>query len=222
MSELLKRIIDAKRLELDTFYEADDGRIIERLKDGTEAPTPYYLDSQGVYMEEEEYIEKLKELEHEKRKEYLAHQEKLRQEAAERKKQEQQQEEQTKKDDTPPNPMVIIIFFGMLLILIACAVYFLWPKDSEDATTKSASENPSEVIEDLPFGDAIITGDEVNFRAAPTTDTLIIGVFPKQGERIRILDKLTDPPVWYRVQREDSTSGWVYGEYVQPTDSLSR
>jgi hypothetical protein len=226
MPEQLKRILDAKRLQLDTFYEAVDGRIIEKLDDGTEAPTRYYLDSNGVYMEEEEYIEKLKEKEHKKRQEYLARQQQLKEKSKEQLKEFENESAQSTKDISNRNIGVLRIVGLVLLVLAIVAVgYYYWPNGN---TPEEYGEKVSSLAiteeEPLPFGNAVITGNEVNFRAGPTTDTLIIGVFPEIGERIQILKEKNLKGLWYQVKRKDSTVGWVYGTYVEmiDTDSIPR
>ena len=103
-------------------------------------------------------------------------------------------------------------------IIITILVVVLWPNtnyDMDPAPDAVVVETIQTDTTTVLFGDAVITGSDVRMRAEPTLEAQIVTFFPKQGERVALLKNVSDSLNWAQVKRENGTTGWVYGDYVQ-------
>lgn len=230
MSDILRRIIAAERLEDNPFFKDAEGRIIELTSDRGEVFTGYYQADDATYYAEKDWLEKERALELERlaELEYKAEQAKLSaaREAREQKRaaleQLSKKAEKGNKNTVQPTQKMgrIILIFASASILIAIIAlsYFMWPRTTSAVTTPTSTIENDSVKEPTPtvFGNAIITGSDVRMRMEPNLEAKVITFFPEEGEAVQLLQPATDSLNWAKVQRENGTAGWVYANYVKP------
>lgn len=83
------------------------------------------------------------------------------------------------------------------------------PWSSSDNQSKETTEKTVNTNNNGKAG--IITGTEVRMREFGNTNSKILGYFDK-GEKVTILENKNG---WYRVQRSDSSVGWVSGDFCK-------
>ena len=227
MSDILRRILDAQTADENPFSKDADGRILELTGNQGEVFTGYYQADDGTYYTEKDWLEQQRQLELERlaEEEYRAQQATLKAQRQERERKAallQARAKEKAKSNTTPSPFVTTkrMVIGILLIVgsLVLAVVF-WPSTNN----LQADTTPDVVLVDtlqtetppITFGNAIITGEDVRMRAEPNIQAKIITFFPKQGEGIELITAATDSLNWAQVRRENGTTGWVYGDYVQ-------
>ena len=231
MSDILRRIIDAQNSDDNPFFKDTEGRIIELTASQGEVFTGYYQADNNTYYTEKDWLEQQRqeELTRLAEEEYQAEQKHLTAQRAEREQKRLQLEALQKKEENKAKKGNALygknFLFSILIVsgIIALAVVF-WPNE----TTSSETNDPDVVVIDtlrneIPtpiFGNAIITGNDVRMRAEPNLNGKAITFFPKEGERILLVQAVNDTLLWARVRRENGTEGWVFGEYVKQISNL--
>ncbi|WP_432411319.1 SH3 domain-containing protein [Rasiella sp. SM2506] len=229
MSHILRRIIDAQTSNDNPFFKDAEGRIIELTAHQGEVFTGYYQADSDIYYTERDWLEYQRQLELDRitEEEYQAEQKRLAAQRAERERKRKELEaKQKEEEDKAKNKQSLpgkTLLFGIVVVaaIIALSIVF-WPAE----TTISETSEPDVVVTDtiqekaptLLFGNAIITGKDVRMRAEPNLKAKIITFFPKEGERVLVLQAVSDTLRWARIQRENGTEGWVFGEYVKKVE----
>ena len=226
MSDILRRIIAAKDQDESPFFKDKEGRIIELTAYQGEVFTGYYQADSAIYYTERDWLEYQRQLEIDRiaEEEYQAEQKRLAEQRAERERKQQLLAAQEKKElekAKKGQPLQGKTFlFGILIVaaIIAVTVVF-WPEETTISETNNTDVLVTDTIQEeappIIFGNAIITGNDVRMRTEPNLTGQIITYFPKEGERILIVQAVNDTLPWARVRRENGTEGWVFGTYVQ-------
>lgn len=226
MSDTLRRIIDAQNSDDNPFVKDAEGRIIELTASQGEVFTGYYQADDDTYYTEKDWLEQQRQLELTRlaEEEYEAEQKRLAAQRADREQKLKKLEAQKKKEQDKAKkgqPLSGKTFlFGILIAAAIIAVSIVyWPgqtassetNDPDIVVTDTLQEDPPSII----FGNAIITGNDVRMRTEPNLKATVITFFPKEGERVLLLQAVNDTLLWARVQRENGTEGWVFGDYVK-------
>lgn len=221
MSDILRRIVNAKGTPDNPFTILPDGKVME-LTDKGDVFTGYYQNDEGVYYSEADWLTYQREQEAARlaQAEWDAEQASLVAAREERtKKMALAAEKERKHANTKKVTLLHRPFLGIgFLIVITILVVVLWPN-----TTKNLNTAPDTVVIDTIrtdtiqelFGNAVITGSDVRMRAEPTLQGKIVTFFSKQGERVEIVRAASDSLNWAHVRRENGTTGWVFGTYVK-------
>ncbi len=226
MSSILRRIIEAQTRDDNPFFKDAEGRIMELTPYQGEVFTGYYQADNDIYYTERDWLEYQRQLELDRiaEEEYEAEQKRLAAERVERERKQEALEAKKKKElDKTKSSQPLggkTFLFGTLIIaaIIALSVVF-WPiikPVSETSEPDVVVTNT--VLDEAPntiFGNATITGKDVRMRAEPNLKAKVVTFFPKEGERVILLQAVNDTLLWARVQRENGTEGWVFGEYVK-------
>ena len=84
----------------------------------------------------------------------------------------------------------------------------------QTASRPSASEEDDEDDHWASEVNAMITGNRVNLRSAPTTNSRVIRQM-NDGDIIYVMDDSEQSDgFWFRVRTADGAVGWVFGQYV--------
>jgi len=208
MSKKLKQIVDSLAARDNRFIKDDLYRILEVTEDGKQEFTGFYADNENTVYTSRAWSKKLIVKKKEAQKERLARFDEQKEEL-----------EQAKKT----RMLKALAGFAIVLTIIVGIVYSMWsstdtPQDqisNENESNATPLSEFSSVKVDTTFGNARITGSDVNVREQPNLNAAIIDLFPKEGEYVKILQPATDTLSWYQVARKDGSSGWVFSQYVQ-------
>ncbi|RDK85458.1 SH3 domain-containing protein [Marinirhabdus gelatinilytica] len=224
MSEILKRIIAAQQSDDSPFVKDSEGRILELTTTQGEVFTGYYQADDGTYYTQQDWLEHQRQLELQRiaEEEYEAQQAALAQERAQRERKKEQlaaqQKKKVKNISNIPRARTMLVAI-MVLSGIVVLSFIFWPDTIKTDQDTKPEVSTNDVVTQQPldtiFGNAIITGIDVRMRAQPNLQGKIITYFPKENERVLVVQAVNDTLDWARVRRENGIEGWVFGEYVK-------
>ncbi len=224
MSEILKRIITSRAKNEDSFITNAEGKIYEKQLQGEALFTGYYEDATGKYYDEDSWkveqqrlFDKFQKIEEEKRIDAL---EKRRKEMEALKLEKIRKAIDPKPKKRKKSYMYIALFTIVAISVLAYGYFDRKKEPTQEEETLVVTEEKVEE-EEVLFGNAIVTGDEVNIRMEPTINSEIISSFPKMGERIQLIRRDTIVSKWKFMQRENGERGWVYDLYIKQLDTLT-
>lgn len=223
MSEILKKIIQSQAIKEGRFYVKDDGEVYEKIITGDDLFTGYYQDAAGTLFTEDGWkLEKgrlFEEFEIKKQEELRLAREERALEVAEKKA--ALRERVIHRGATKKSYKKLYVGIAAVITMLAILFYGYWERNVEDKNEEEVQVMKEEKIEvPILYGNALVTGDDVNLRDGPSTDTAIIVTLGKRGERVLLIAKDSVVPRWEKVKREDGTSGWIYDVYIKKLDSL--
>jgi len=212
MSKKLKQIVESLATGNNRFAKDDLHRVLERKDTGEQKFTGYYADDDNNVYTSKAWSKKLIIKKKEAQKEQLDIFEQEQEEALrERKKR------------------ILIFLMGFVVVFVAAVIVFFanWNTQEslpqEQTTVNKVKSTPlsefTSIKIDSSFGDARITGSDVNMRDKPNLNAAIIDFFAKEGERVTMIQRATDTLSWCKVARKDGTTGWVFSEYVEEIKS---
>ncbi len=218
MSEKLRELIEAYANDDLKFYRAEDARMMERVEGGEDVFTGYYSDSEGNFYTpaawEEELRQLYKETERLRTEKQRQAEAERQQRLAERRREEETFSQEKESSGSPLARPLVYISAVLFVVAVISFVYYIngdTPEMEADTLTETGLPDPAA---DTVFGDAIITGSSVRFRAGPSTEATILSVFEEEGERVQLISADTTVADWKHVKRSDGSRGWVYAAYV--------
>lgn len=226
MSDKLREIIAAQKQDENPFFKDAEGRIIEITASKGEVFTGYYQADNDVFYTEKDWLEqqRQKELARLAEEEYQEQQKLLAAERAERERKREQLAAQQKAEDATDqkhnkNSKIKNLIIIISVVGVTAASILFWPSspDIKENTTPDVIITDT-IVSDTDtqrFGDAIVTGSDVRMRAEPNLKGKIITYFPKEGERVQLIQVASDSLNWAQVRRENGTTGWVFGDFIK-------
>lgn len=208
MSKKSKLIEESLRSDDKKYVKDDLYRVLENFNEGEQKFTGYYAnDDNKVYSTKawsKKLIQKKKKAQNERLTIF-----------------EQEQDEVRRK--RKKKIRYVSIGFAVFIISVLGIVYAirstgqnqennapLVVKDKTTLLTKFTTTNV-----DSSFGNARITGSDVNMREQPNLNAAIIDFFSKEGERVLMVQPASDTLSWCKITRKEGTTGWVFSEYVK-------
>lgn len=222
MSELLKKIVKSQAINEGRFYTREDGKVYESIVTADDSFTGYYQDTGGTLYTpdgwQEEKERQFEEFEEKKKEELrLAQEERAEAVMASKEKIVSSVINRGKKKK---NYYKVYIGVAAIFIMLSVLAYGFWERTyKEEEVTIVTVDEPK--VENAPrlFGNAIITGDDVNLRLGPSTETDIILSLGKRGERVVVILQDSVTPRWEKIRREDGTQGWIYDMYLNKLET---
>ncbi|RMB60946.1 SH3 domain-containing protein [Dokdonia sinensis] len=208
MGKKLKLIIESLASGDKRFIKDNLNRILEVDDSGNQKFTGYYAGDNDTVYTSRAWSKKL-----------IAKKKEAQRERLDIFEQEQEEALQKRKKKT----LFMLLGFTVIIIGTIAIVYATWnnndPSKTEPPMIDKIEPTPmsefATTTTDSLYGNAIITGSDVNMREKPNLNADIIDFFPKEGERVMLLLPASDTLSWCKVTRKDGTTGWIYSEYVK-------
>jgi len=217
MSSKLREIIAAFSIKDPRFFKNTNEQIIENLEDGTEKFTGFYQNDEGSFFEEEVWLKEQAEKKKRIRIENEKRMQKWQAEQANVLKQQQEklltQPQQKRRANYKPL-IFIILLIAIVATIVIWAITYFGDDSSEQKTVEQQVRPIEESVAQEIYGNALITGNNVNIRKAPSINAPIVSNVPEENERVVVVLKPINTKDWIKIARKNKDTGWVYYKFL--------